>query len=169
MKLRTQKQGFTLVETILYIGVVSLILVAFVSVALSIARSRAKVGVISEVTYNAKHALNIIESHIREADDVITPAEGVTTTSLEVDMPGTPDNIVFDVSGGALRLTDGIASPVAIITNEVTVTSLTFENLAASGEKDNIKIVLTLEYAQPGSMEYEHSNTFTTTVGIRRD
>ena len=125
--------------------------------------------VVAEVTYNAKHALNIIESHVRAADDVVSPAEGVTNSTLEVDMPASPDNIVFDVSSGVLRLTEGVASPVPLISNEVTVTNLTFENLAPVGEKDNIKITLSLAYANPGSIEYTYAKTFTTTVGIRRD
>jgi len=164
-------RGFTLVETILYVAIVGSVLTAFVLFGLSITRNRVKNLVVTEVQYTGKHAIDIAGQLIREADDVVTPAEGNSATSLVLDMPGTPDNTTIALNAGRVEITEGSGPPTVtpITPDIITVSSLNFINRAAAGEKDNIVISFTAEFENNPTIEYQYSQDFEAGITIRRD
>lgn len=60
-----KKSGFTLLETIIVIGIISLILPLIFSIVFSITRQQAKVYVLSTVKREGDNALSVIENLIR--------------------------------------------------------------------------------------------------------
>lgn len=161
-------RGFTLIEVLIYIVIIGLVVSGFIVFALSINNSRAKTYVVQEVQANARIALDLIGQKIRLAEDVVNPSEGNSASSLELDISDTDDNLVFNVIDDVLNITDGAADPVAITSDEVKVSNLSFINLAQTGERDNIRIEITVEYANPESKEYEYSQTLQTAISLRQ-
>jgi type II secretory pathway pseudopilin PulG len=160
--------GFTLFETIIYIGIAGIMLVSFVQFSLIVSGSRNKNYAAQEVQANTRTALDIITQKIRLADDVNAvagPIEGNSDTTLTLDMPG-GGTTVFSIQGTSLSINEG--SEVSLTSNNVNVTSLNFTNLAQSEERDNIKVEFTIEYANPGDVRFTSTQTIQTTVSLRK-
>jgi len=152
-------KGFTLIEVLIYIAIIGIVITSFITFAMSIGSSRTKTYVVQEVHANARVALDLISQKITLADDVVSPAEGNSGSSLELDNP----DITFSVNNGVLKIDD-----TAITSDEVNVFSLSFTNLAPSGERDNIRVQMTVEYRGDGSKEYEYSQSLQTAISIRK-
>ncbi len=162
------EKGLTLIEVLLYIAIIGMIIQGFIIFVLSIASTNSKTYVVQEVQANTRIALDMISQKIRAADDVITPSEGNSTSTLILDMPDPSPNLTFSIIDGILGIIEGAASSTPITSNEVDISILTFTNLAPVGEKDNIKIEITAIYRTGESKEFQYSQTLQTSVSLRK-
>jgi len=160
--------GFTLIEVLIYVAIIGIVVSSFITFALSINSSRAKTYVAQEVQANTRTTLDLISQKIRLADDVVNPGEGNSASSLELDMPNPDPNLTFIITEGVLGIAEGVSDPLPITSDEVYVSNLTFTNLTAVGEKDNIRVEITIEYRGDGSKEYEYSQSLQTAVSLRK-
>lgn len=165
-------KGFTLVEMLIYMAIIGLVVVGFVNFSLSISSSRDKTYVVQEVQANSRLAFNLISQKIKLSTGVNT------TTSTFLTDPGVlslvmasstinPTIINLDQDDGILQITEGVADPIAITSNEVKVTNLVFTNLTSDDNRENIKINFTIEY-QGDSAEYNYSQDVQTSVTSRQ-
>lgn len=162
------KKGFTLIEILIYIAIIGVVISGFIAFALSITGSRDKNYVVQEVQANGRMALDLISQKIKAANDVVSPGEGNSGSSLELDMPSPDANLTFSLSNGILNATETGSDPVLVTSDEVNVTNLTFTNLAPATEKDNIRIEMNIEYRNPGSQEFKYSQDYQTSISIRQ-
>lgn len=162
------QKGFTLIEVLIYIAIIGIVVSGFIAFALSINSSRAKTYVAQEVQANTRTALDLISQKIRLADNVVSPIEGDSASSLELDMSDPDPNLIFGVTDGVLGIAEGVGDPIPITSDEVNVSNLTFTNLAVSGERDNIRVEITIEYLGDGSKEYEYSQSLQTAISLRK-
>ncbi len=162
------KKGFTLIEVLIYITIIGVVVSGFIAFTLSISNSRSKNYVMQEVQANSRVALGLISQKIRLAEDVITPSEGNSTSTLILDMPAPDPNLTFSITNGILGITEGVGNPTPITSGEVNVSNLSFTNWAIAGERDNIRVEMTVEYKNPSSKEYEYSQNLQTSVSIRQ-
>lgn len=162
------RQGFTLVETMIYIAIVGAVMASFIGFSISVSDSRNKNYVVQEVQANGRFALNMMSREIREAQDVVRPAGGSSTAELELEMSGSEPNAEFSVASGTLEFTQGGNPTRAVTSNNTEVTNLRFTNHTPSGEKDNIRIKMDLKYRKGGSDRYwEYSQDYQTSVSLR--
>lgn len=139
-------QGFTLVELILYIALVSLFLGAAVLFSWDVIYGREKSFRQQVVQQSARIAMSKIGYEIKRAVDVnsvsanqIVLNNGATTTTI-------------NLSAGRVRITSGGVGPYNITSNQVVVTNLTFTNLIATNENTkNIKVSMILTQANAPS------------------
>ncbi|MBD3311546.1 MAG: hypothetical protein GF349_03550 [Candidatus Magasanikbacteria bacterium] len=166
--IRDQK-GFSFVETILYVAIVGAAVVGFVTFIISITNTRNKNFVVQEVQSNGRVAIDIMSQKIRAADYALNPSSGNTSTTLELVMPGGADNLVFTVNQGRLFLIEGGATSTPLTTENVRISSISFSNLAAPGERDNINIEITTEYGMTDiqSVDFIYSQDLQTSVVVR--
>ena len=168
------RNGFTLIEMLIYIAIIGVALTSFITFSVSVSNSRNKTYVIQEVQANARVALTTITQKIQSAIGVNTGIStfGSDPGSLSLSMTDAGKNptiISLDADDGILQITEGVSGPVAITTNEVKVTNLVFFDLTPAGEAPNIKIRVTIEYDNPsGDKEFEHSQELETTVSLRQ-
>ncbi|MDP2684256.1 MAG: prepilin-type N-terminal cleavage/methylation domain-containing protein [bacterium] len=160
--------GFTLIETLIYIAIISIIMTAFVSFAISISNTRNKTYVVQEVQANARFALDTMSRKIREAEAVTSPTTGASANSLLLDMQGVSPDITFDVNNGILRMTEGINLPISLTANEVDIDSISFTNFGGSGKRENIKIEMNVSFRDNGSKAFTYADTYQTSVSIRK-
>jgi len=162
------KKGFSLVELIIYIAIIGVVMGSYVSFMLNVSSVRSKTFVVHEVSENARLVLETIKYDIKVADDIVAPTEGNSASSLELNMPNTADNTVYSLTGNIVNQTIGVNPSTPLTSSKVKVTSLVFENLTKQGKKENIRITLTLEYANAGAVEFTYVKTFTTSVSVRK-
>jgi Tfp pilus assembly protein PilW len=167
-------KGFTLIEVIIYTGIVGLAITAFVSFALSVSGSRNKTYVTQEVQSNARTAMDIMAQRLRMATFVNTTSStfGSDPGVLSLVMASStisPTIIDLTADDGLLQIKEGAASAISIVSDEVKITNLTFTNLTASSTRESIRIQMTMEYNNTsGDKEFNFSKSYQTAVSLRQ-
>ncbi|HLD17881.1 MAG TPA: prepilin-type N-terminal cleavage/methylation domain-containing protein [Patescibacteria group bacterium] len=169
MEKEKQKQrGFTLVELILYIGL-SAFLLSSVGVVMNVSyQTKARQQVITEVEQQGTAALQSISQIIRNASSIISPAAGVSATSVSVnvsDLSKTPTT--FFLSDSVLQAVENtIITPLT--TTRVQVSAVSFKNLSAVGSPGTVKFQFMVAYNNPGgSPRFVYSKIFYGSASLR--
>lgn len=148
--------GFTMIELLIYVAFMSIMATVFVNFALDIAGSAQKARVRQEVQQNARLAMDRMLQEARATEglnvggSVFGSHPGIL--SLATSVPAT-NPTVFDVSGGVLRMTQGVSSPVTLTASNLQVSNLVFENLTLAGRTQHVRITFTLRHPNPDNNE----------------
>lgn len=163
------KKGFTLVELIIYISLASLILLAITGFFQLHIASRVKNKTITEVEQQGVQILNLISQYVVNASAINSPATGVSSSNLSLQMPTPTSNpTLFSFSGGNLYITEGASLPMVINSPLVEIKNINFENLSKANTPGIIRIEFTLEYISNSNRpEFKWSKTFYTSVSLR--
>lgn len=81
---RKSCQGFTLIETLVSIGIITVIGIIISALLTSNFQGSAKTQLISVAKQNGQTALNVMDNAIRNADSVVCPANGGTSNVVTV-------------------------------------------------------------------------------------
>lgn len=142
-------KGFTLVETIIYIGIVAIIISSFLLASQQIIVSASRTRQQIELTENQKFLIQKINWLLRDIDGVNTPVAGASSSILSINKVGFNDNpIVLSLSDNVVYLTTGstTTSTVPLTNSSVMVTSLTFYQLTfASSSQNAIRVVADIQ------------------------
>ena len=167
--LNYKSRGFTLVETLIYITLISGALMTFTSFVTSISNSRNKVYVKQEVQANARMMLNLISQTIKSADSInvasSTFAVDPGVLNLSMDTIGeNPTIISLNEDDGFLQIQKGNNTAIPITSDETKITNLVFTNLIGN----NIRIEITAEYKNSESIFFYYSTDLQTAVNLRQ-
>ncbi len=162
-------QGFTLVEILLYTALISIMLFAVSDFYFLIIKSRVKNQTIAEVEQQAAQAIQMITQTARNAENVTSPGAGGSAAFLTLDAAdAAKDSTIFDLSGGAIRIKEGVGSPIVLTNSRVIASGLNFQNLSYSGTPGIIRVSFTLSRANPENRnEYNYSKTFYASASLR--
>lgn len=163
------KKGFTLVEMLLYLAVLSIVVLAFSSFLFLSYTSRVKAAAIAEIEQQGSQTMSLITQNIRNAASITAPATGVSASSLTLtEYTGANSPTVFDQSGSTLRITEGVTAAVNLTSNRVIVSNLSFQNLSRLSTPGVVQIKFTLTHVNPSNRgEYIYSKNFTSTASLR--
>ncbi len=152
--------GFTLIEFLVYIGIVTFLITAITFSALNILNARAKINAIERVSRNGETAMDIITSNIRDAKGVNSFGSSL---SLETHYSHS-DPTVFDLDEGQLRIKRGSDDAVSITDSNVDVVSLSFSNPSSR----MVEVEMTIRNVnKQGLAMYEAEKTFSTKENVR--
>jgi len=137
-----KREGFTLIETLIYAAIFALAIFALVSVYNSSVQTRSIALAQEAVLESRRVAEATILKRLREATSVTTPASG-TSSSLVIGSPTALENpVTFAVSSGRLTMQLGaLGTPVPITASNVTVSSFSVTRLDGSPASLAITIV----------------------------
>lgn len=163
------KQGFTLIEMLLYVALSGVILLAvslFFSLSLS---ARAKAQSIAEVEQQGAIAMKTMTQIIRNASAVSSPSAGATSSALTITVPtGAKSPTIFDASSGVLRVQEGVGSAVSLTDRRVIISNLVFSNLTGGAPHGAVRIQFTLSRINASSTnEYNYTQNFTGSAALR--
>lgn len=166
----SRSRGFTLIEFLIYIGIVGIVLVVASAVGFNVLFGKAKLGAIEEVSQNARFSIEYIAERVRNAQAVNSPSIGTTASSLSLQMADSSKNpTIFDISGGVVRIKEGAGATVGITSSEVVVTNIQFSNISYAFTPGTVRVEMTVQYNNPSARkEYEFQKTFYTTANIRK-
>lgn len=165
-------KGFTLIETMIYLVIISSFLATVVFFGVKIVESSDRARVQSEVQQNLRVGMERMVREIRTADNlnagssIFGSSPGIL--SITHDTAGN-DPTIFDLSGGALRITQGLNGPYNLTSDDVTVTNLVFTNLSRGTRTEIVRIEMTVEYVNQVGTQYSVSTSATTSVLIREE
>lgn len=131
------KNGFTLIETLIYLFILSTILGALLLSVYSIFETSDSVQSTVELVENAKFYEQKTRWALTGATQINSPASSSTAASLSLNRADTANPVVFDLSGGVARIKIGAANPVPLTNGFVTVSSLSFSNYSISTNTKN--------------------------------
>lgn len=162
--------GFTLLEFLIYLGLISLVLTMAGAVALNIMFRKAKLTAIKEVSQNARLVSGRVSAIARNAQSIISPAAGNNTSVLSLQMADTAkDPTVIDLSNGAVRIKEGLGNAVNLTSGQVEITNLDFSNISYFQTPGTVRMQIVIKFVNPsGRSEYDWSMPFFTTVNIRK-
>lgn len=169
------QKSFTLIEILVYIGVLSIIISAIVSFVLWFLRSNTKAKAMREVLDNARRAMEIITHEIKEAESIYTPTSVFDfhpgQLSLET-LKYLPEGegisyIDFYLCDDHLCFKKESQDSIVLTTDNVEVNNLIFTKIT-TGDISSIKIDLKIDYENPANRpEYQASATLESTASLR--
>jgi len=135
--LKTNNRGVTIMETILYMVILTFVMSVVVQMLISISGMYRTMKVTRELESSGTIAMERILREIRNASSVIVDESdfGINPGSLTIsgaDEDFNPYKIKFDVSSGILQITKDSEEPVALTSSSGVVSYLLFTHLATS-------------------------------------
>lgn len=160
--------GFSLLELLIYISILSIIIVVISNSFISLSRSQGQVQARSEVDRDISFATELLKQDIKNASAVSVPTLGTPTATLTLVRGGV--TIIYDVSGGALRRKEGAAVAVNITNPNIVVSAPTFTrientNTVFTTTHVSIKVNMTFSYNSTSSA-WLYSTSLQTTVSL---
>mgnify|MGYP001614717772 FL=1 len=149
------KNGFTIVEVIVYIAVLGIIGTSFLTVFLWGIKTYTKSQVIQETTWNAKRAIDTILQELREAENIYSPTTSGSQLSLETTKYTTPGHLTsfvdFFLCEEKLCFKRELQPAVVLTSNNVRVTQLLFQEVRTGLTRPSAQVTLRVEYKNPNN------------------
>lgn len=168
--IQKKQYGFTFVELILYMGLVSIFVTAAVIFGWNVILSGAKSNAQQELSQAMRFASERIGLEVRGASSI----NSLSATSLSLESPDSSRNpTVIDLDSGRIRIGWGVsglctaASPCPLTPADITVSSLTFTDLSQGGSQ-NIQFEFTGEFTGDRS-EFQANQTITSSSELRSE
>ena len=168
--------GFTLMEALIYIGVLAIVVLAVSSFLVWITRSNTKVRAMRETLDSARQAMEIMSHEIKEAKSIYNPTSIFSTSTGQISLETTkylPEGengtyIDFFLCEKRLCLKKEGQNPIALTSDNVEVKSLEFNQVATTSTIPSIQIALRIDYKAPAERaEYQASVKLISTVSLR--
>jgi len=165
------RKGFTLIEILVYAGVLLMMIIVVFSSINWATRSALRARAMREALDSAQRSMEIITYETKEAKSIYSPTTASNQLSLETTKyPPAGESatyIDFFLCGTKLCIKRESQDPVELTSEEVEVTNLAFTRIA-SGAVPAVQIDLTVKYKNPsGKPELENSVSFTSTASLR--
>jgi len=161
---KLNQKGVTIVEMLIYMGLLSIMLVVLTEMFASILSLRADLNAVSFTEQDGKFILTRLKTDISNSQSITTPAtNGSTTTSLAIVKAGV--TYTYSVSDDNLQLTTNTGT-YNLNSSETSITNVTFKRIG-NNNKDTVQIKYTVNGKTIRSGNRTESINFQTTVGIR--
>lgn len=165
------KNGFTLIETLLYIALLGIMLGGVIGIYYGFAGSQAQNSVQTLVQGESNFVMQKIAWAMSGAVTINQPAAGATSTTLSVNRYDSSANpLVFDLVSNNVRLSRSGGTAQPLINPRTTVKQLEFNHLAASGNQpEGLTITLVVQATStPSSNSSVASTTLTRIIYLRK-
>lgn len=168
-----RKRGFTLIETILYVGILGLMASSLALFGFSVGSSRTKTAAAEEVNANIRTAFDVLASRVRSSNGVIDVFSvfGSDPGAIALGMPDPAKNpTVFRLNAddGVLEIKEGAGPWMPLTSSAVRVTNFIFEKASAPGMPESIVFDIAVEHADTsGSADYRFTQSVHSAVTLR--
>lgn len=152
-------RGFTLVELLISMGIMTILLVILTEVFGSILNMRVGSEAVSAIAQDSRFVLSRLSYDVGRATSITTPAIGQDSSTLTLVIDGV--DYVYSLSGNNLTLSVNGGASSVVNSNGTSLSALTFTRNANLGTKNNITLNATLVATtkQPGVESNERSIT----------
>lgn len=168
------RDGFSLIELLLYVAIVSVITAAVVGFGSWAIKIGAKTKANSEVINNARLAMDTIIYEIKKSRSVYNSTSvfnanpgQLSLAQLNATATESVDYLDFFVCGQAICLKREEADPVALTNNRVRAVNLVFKQLLNPSAPPSIQILMTIETSSSSRPEDKADISLTSTANLR--
>ena len=158
------KKGYTLIELLIFMGMISILLVVLTEVFGSILDVRRESESISSVEQDGNFLLNRFMYDIPRATSINRPSTvGATDATLDITIGG--GSFIYALNTGNLELT-AIGSTKQLNSQNTSISNLSFRLIGNGDQKDTIQLSYTVTSKIQRTSGPE-SKSYQTTVGLR--
>ncbi|MBI2591779.1 MAG: hypothetical protein HYW34_03840 [Candidatus Brennerbacteria bacterium] len=164
-------KGFSLIETIIYAALISIIIGMVLLVVFQIVESQDRSRAKTEVEEETNFLISKIKWALSGVDVINIPAGGSTSSTLSINKFNFSQNpIVISLASGSLELAIGSSAPAILNSGSVSVPNISFQHIAqTSTTAPAIKTTLSVQYNPRGAYRfYETLSTVETTIYLRK-
>ncbi|MFH0772741.1 MAG: hypothetical protein V1922_00295 [bacterium] len=158
------KKSFTLVELVVYVGILSLLLIIFIDMFALLVNKQLETESLSSVQQDALYLLSRFSYDFGRAKDISFPSSpGTPSASLRLLI----DSASYDyyaTSSGIVATSSGYINQLN--SADTTISNLSFQRLGVGNSKDVVQIKLDISSRAKKQSGYEVTH-FSTTLGIR--
>ncbi|MBI4084967.1 MAG: hypothetical protein HY432_00455 [Candidatus Liptonbacteria bacterium] len=148
------KDGFTLVEILIFTGLFSVIAVSFLTFFVSVVQTHTKQAAVAEVNQQSQLLLDTVQYYVQSAS-LIELSSDTATTTLKLRMSSSTIDPTYIYASGTVvyfQQTDaGAAQPLT--SNNVSVSNMTFTKRANVPGHDSVSVVFTLAYNSSNTLQ----------------
>ena len=145
MKELKNKDGFTLVEMIIYIAIFSIFIGTLVSFFITMNSSRINNQITLEVNNQGNDVMRVMTQSIRNATSINTPSTSSLSNTLSLVTPDLSKNpTIFSVTDGILYMTEGSGPSISLTNDKVSLSNLVFSNLSNPNTLGSVQVRFTL-------------------------
>ncbi len=156
--------GFTLIELIIYMGLLTLLLTVMSGLFVSIIDLQLESQAGSSVDQDGRYLIARLSYDIQRADSITIPASlGQQTNNLQIVIGGI--NYTYTLNSGVLQLSNNFGTDSLNSTNSA-VSNVTFLRLGNLNGKNSIQMNFTVS-GKTSRPSVSEAKNFQTTVGIR--
>ena len=161
----SRKRGTTLIELLLYLGIVSVLLVGVGAVSMSALDARSKSRAVSSVYSGATTALSGIRGALEQNGVVRTPLFGTASSTLVLaTLPSSTTTTQVFVTAQQLFVTEPTGVTLPLTPSDVQIDAVTFTALGTSGTSTSVTVTLAISASSTSMLNtYRFSETFTST------
>lgn len=135
MIISTKNNGFTLIEVLVYITLVSIMVIVSISTVFTLINNSDGLNQRVVIEDEANFILNKIEWSLGSVNAIISPAPGANGSALILTRHNFPSNpIAFDLNNENIRMSVAGGSPEILNSDLVSISNLNFVHIAQSGE-----------------------------------
>lgn len=163
--------GFSLVEIILYISLLSLLLLTVLGIWQNLIDVEVRLRLEQQVQDNSRFAIENFTHSIHGSDGIQSPAPGATSSVLQLSMLASEDDpILFDEVDGIIEITKGITGPFPVTQDSVEVSDLVFTNLTAStSTPGSVRVQFLMTAVQPTAGTFTRVSKFVQSTATLRN
>ncbi len=161
---QAESKGFTLIELIIYMGLVSILIVVFMDILSASFNSQLSSQSTSEVVQDGRYIYARLTYDLNRADSVSIPANlGDSSSTLTVTING--NNLTYGINGGNFEITT--TSGLYVLNSvDTSVSNLQFQRIGNTNGKHTVRIAYTITGKINLSGRYD-MKSFQTTAGLR--
>jgi prepilin-type N-terminal cleavage/methylation domain-containing protein len=146
--IKEKQKGFSLIEIIIYLGLLSIILAILIFFFQEEIYLKAKIANQAEVIDNGQFALNKIVWYLQHAESLNYPSSGQGKNTLSLNLSDTAQNpVVFFIENNVLKIKQANSEPIALNNDRVKVLGVTFSNFAFAAKEPIIQIKIQISSA----------------------
>jgi len=149
---KNSSKGFTFIEFLIYSGIVTVVIGGMIMVNINILTGRARLVLMEEVNQNARIVMNNIAYSIRNAQEINSPNQGNTSSTLELSMAEAWQNpTIFNLSEGVILISRGGKDEdfLPLTTDLAIVSELEFFNVSQDSGPGTVRIKMVIEPQTP--------------------
>lgn len=140
------KKGFTLIELLIATAIFTLVIIAFISVFISVAGIQARQTSSAVVNEESQFLLQRIQYYVQLSSFVST-TQDLATQTLTLRMPSSSiDPTIFTLSGGTAYLQQAGGAQQPLTSNAVSVSGLSFTRRSNPPGHDSVSVAFTISY-----------------------
>ncbi len=143
------KEGFSLVELLIYIALFAVISLFLVGILTTFTRIQVRQSAANEINNQISFVSSVVKEMVQNSS-LVYLQDGVTTSTLDLRMASSSvDPTLIYASGTAIYLQQGNAAPVALTNSNVTVNNFSVTPYKNPGGSTVVQTNLSLTYNNP--------------------
>lgn len=168
-KIRIDKKGFTMIEMLLYLGLITMILVAVSAFFSVLMEARIKNQTIVEVDSQGVQIMQAITQAARNSNEINSPARGSAATALSLASEDSSKNsTIIGLNGQNVYIQEGSQGQVLLNNSQVKISNFSFANFSRANTNGIVSVSFTVTYNNStGKNEYDFSKTFYGSAALR--